>query len=177
MRAEQEIFDELANLCLSAGYAHAIAFFCFRDNFVGFKDQLRGEDYAKLFSDERLIRTEISTLIGLMARAAVDLSLPSPQELQNLIERSEVLLRELHEAMMKPLTEKFKAALADPNREDPFDSADAMREPIFYGAESAYSFQYRDIAAKKYLRDERWLRQNKGISIEEARVWTHNLIQ
>jgi hypothetical protein len=86
-RTEQEIFDELAALCASQGYAHAIAFLCFRDNIVGYKDELRGEDYAKLFSLERLIRTEISTLIGLMARAPIDYALPSPEGCPNLSRR------------------------------------------------------------------------------------------
>src|SRR6266852_2801624 len=50
LRSEQDIFDELAALCASPGYAHATAFFCFRDNIVGYKDELKGEDYARLFS-------------------------------------------------------------------------------------------------------------------------------
>jgi hypothetical protein len=69
-RPEQDIFDDLALLCVSGGYIHAIASFCFRDHVVGFGDELRGEDYAKLFSFDRLIRTEISTLIGLDAEGA-----------------------------------------------------------------------------------------------------------
>ena len=58
-RPEQDIFNDLASLCVSPGYIHAIASFCFRDHVVGFSDELRAEDYAKLFSFERLIRTEI----------------------------------------------------------------------------------------------------------------------
>jgi hypothetical protein len=81
MRSEQEIFDELAALCASPGYAHATAYFCYRDHFVGFGDELKSEDYFKLFSIERLIRTEISTLIGLMIRAPRDLALPDPKKL------------------------------------------------------------------------------------------------
>ena len=64
LRPEQAIFDDLAALCVSPGYIHAIAHFCFRDHVIGFGDVLRGEDYAKLFSFDRSIRTEISTLIG-----------------------------------------------------------------------------------------------------------------
>jgi hypothetical protein len=104
-----------------------------------------------------------------MARGPIDLSLPAQRELQTLIERSEALLKELHEAMMQPFTEIFKTALANPSGPDPFNNAEAMREPIFYGAESAYSFQHRDLAPEKYRRDEDWLRQNKGFSIGEAR--------
>jgi hypothetical protein len=168
LRTEQEIFDELASLCAMPGYAHAVAFLCFRDNVVGYKDELKGEDYSKLFSPDRLIRTELSTLIGLMARVPLDLTLPSPQQRQIFIGKSDALLKELHEAMSRPFMVTFQAALADKNA-DPFNSAEAMREPIFYGAESAYSFQYRDLAPKRYSRDEEWLRKHKGFSSEEGR--------
>ena len=107
-------------------------------------------------------------VIGLMVRAPIDFSLPSGQYLATLIERSEALLKDLHEAMVQPFVEGFPAALSNSNA-NPFETAEAMREPIFYGAESAYSFQYRDRAPKKYGRDEEWLRKNKGFSIEEAR--------
>ena len=52
---------------------------------------------------------------------------------------------------------------------DPFAKAAAMREPIFYGAEFAYSFQYRDFSVKRYERDKDWMIKNKGFSPEEAR--------
>ena len=117
---------------------------------------------------DRLIRTEISTLIGLMTRAEIDYTLPTPPQLRSLIERTEALLKELHEAMMQPMKIALEAAIAD-GKTNPFSTAEAMREPIFYGAESAYSFQYRDLAPKKYARDEDWLRRSKGFSIGEAK--------
>lgn len=92
MRKEQEVFDELAALCQSKGYAHVIAFFSFRDNLVAYKDKLKGADYARLFDWDRLIRTEISTLIGLMARGPIDLSIPSGDQFQEMAARSEALL-------------------------------------------------------------------------------------
>lgn len=70
--------------------------------------------------------------------------------------------------MVAPFAETFKAALGNPNAANPFTSAEAMREPIFYGAESAYSFQYRDLAQRKYEYDAGWLKQNKGFTIDEA---------
>jgi hypothetical protein len=140
-RPEQEIFNELAALCVSPGYAHAIAHFCFRDHVVGYGDTLKGDDYAKLFSFERLIRTEISTLIGLLVRAPRDLTLPNPETLAGYIERTETLLKELHQALNEPARVEFQKALADPDKKfNPFANAAALREPIFYGAESAYTF-------------------------------------
>lgn len=64
VRPEQEIFDDLVWLCANPGYAHAVAFLCYRDHIVGYGDELKPKDYAKLFSRERLIRTEVATLTG-----------------------------------------------------------------------------------------------------------------
>ncbi len=167
MRKEQDIFDDLTSLCTKPGYAHAVAFLCFRDNFVGYKDILNSDDYAKLYSTDRLIRTEMSTLIGLMARAPIDLTLPTSEQIQEFIEQSDKLLNELHQAMLQPIVEDFPAKLLDPEV-NPFESANSMREPIFYSAESAYSFQYRDLALQKYSRDNDWLEREKGFSIADG---------
>jgi hypothetical protein len=92
MRSEQEIFDELAALSVSPGYGHAIAYFCYRDHIVGLGDELKPDDFSKLFSFERLIRTEISTLIGLMIRAPRDLTIPEPKKLEAYVVQTEALL-------------------------------------------------------------------------------------
>src|ERR1700687_4885170 len=52
---------------------------------------------------------------------------------------------------------------------DPFSLGKALREPIFYNGESAYSFQYRDFAPRKYAADDSWLECNKGFTIKTAR--------
>ena len=52
---------------------------------------------------------------------------------------------------------------------NPFTTGAALREPIFYGGESAYSFQYRDFCPAKYASDDPWLIANKGFSIHDAR--------
>lgn len=173
-RTEAEVFAQLAELCKSPGYAHAIAYFCFRYNIIRYRDEVKAEDLAELFSRDRLIRTEISTLIGLMARGDIDCSLPTPKKIQNYIDRTEALLKELHEVLARPFVETFKKAFeerkANPSSTvNPFDNAAAMREPIFYGGEGAHSFQYRDLSPVKYVRDEEWLRQNKAFTIEEAK--------
>src|SRR5690606_35950467 len=54
------------------------------------------------------------------------------------------------------------------NSINPFESGDAMREPIFYAAESAYNFQYIDLAVRRYASDSEWLQSNVGFTIEQA---------
>jgi hypothetical protein len=169
LRSEQEIFDELAGLCTSPGYVHTIAFLFFRDNIVRYQGEMTAEDMKHMFSPEHLVRTEISTLVGLLIKADIDYSLPAPAITQQYLDRTEELLEELHRAMgMSPLAgidlkEVIKTGV------NPFSTGDAFREPIFYGGESGYAFQYRDFALKKYSADNAWLTARKYFSIEEAR--------
>ncbi|MFG1491857.1 hypothetical protein ABMA58_21580, partial [Oceanospirillum sp. HFRX-1_2] len=70
----QELFDELESLCRSPGYLHAIAYFCFRDNTIRYKDgEMVVDDVIQQFSLERLVRTEISTLIGLACKGKINI--------------------------------------------------------------------------------------------------------
>lgn len=169
MRAEQEIFDELAGLCASPGYAHAIAYLCSRDNMILYSGEMKAEDMQHLFSKSRLIRTETSTLIGLMLKSPIDYTLPPPLVLEKYIEATEALLEELHRAMSASFWQDIDPTKIGEAGFNPFTNGAALREPIFYGGESAYSFQYRDFSPVKYANDDPWLIANKGFSIHEAR--------
>ena len=152
-----------------SGYIHAIAYFCFRDHVIGIGDQLRAADYAKLFSSDRLIRTEISTLIGLLLRAPRDLALPGQEVLAQYLERTDALLRELHEALNEPGRAAMRAAMADPSKAaNPFTVGAVCASPYLWRG-IAYPSQYRDLSVLKYGRDDAWLTTNKGFTVEEAK--------
>ena len=169
MRSEQEIFNELAVLCRSKGYIHAVAEICFRDSVVKCINELRAEDMALMSLKSCLIRTEITTLIGLMMREPIKFDLPTPEVVENYIERSKTLLKELHQVIF----EACDKVIASNNHTDPdtnpFDSGKFLREPIFYGGDSAYPFQYRDFAPYKYRADSNWLLKNKNLDLGVAR--------
>lgn len=169
MRPEQEIFGELANLCASPGYVHAIAYFCSRDNMIHYSGEMKAEDMQHLFSQSRLIRTEISTLIGLMLKSPIHYPIPAPPVLEKYIKSTEALLEEIHHAMSAPFWQDIDPAKIAKEGFNPFTNGAALREPIFYGGESAYSFQYRDFSPAKYANDDPWLVANKGFSIHDAR--------
>lgn len=170
MREEQEIFDDLGQICTSPGYVHAIAYLCFRDNVVPYSAEMTAQDVQHLFSKTRLIRSEISTLIGLLVKEDVSYALPSPADIQSYITETENLLEELHRAMLGGM---FTACdlkdSAHKHADDRFSRGAVLREPIFYSGESAYYFQYRDLSPRKYAADNGWLEANKGFSIEAAR--------
>ena len=170
MRTEQQIFDELAELCSSPGYVHAIAHLCFRDNIIQYSGEMKPEDLSRMSSMERLSRTEISTLIGLMVKAPIDESMPDMQAMQDYVEKTDRLMLELHKAMSAASfkIEDWKKIAEEGS--DPFQTAEAFREPIFYAGESAYNFQYRDLAPLKYQADNAWLNSRKGFDIHVART-------
>ena len=174
MRKEQEVFDDLARLCVSPGYVHAIACLCFRDNMVFYdkKEGMKADDMRPLFSSERLIRTEISTLIGLLIKEDIDYALPDPSMLSQYVTKTESLLKELHDSMLRPA---IKMLGQKTNQKDigQFWTGEMLREAIFYGGESAYSFQYRELSLRKYVRDNKWLEDTKSFSIERVRALTH----
>lgn len=169
-RSEAEVFSILAELASSPGYAHVIAQICYRDNLIAYQKTMKAEDMQKLFGHQRLIRTEITTLLGLMARGPVDLTQPSPEVVDALIQRTDCLMEELHDAMNQPAMDSMLNSMQSGQKDTDVWRGETLREPMFYAGESAYSFQYRDLATDKYEADDPWLVQNKGFSIHQARA-------
>ena len=169
MRSEAEIFDDLASLCTSPGYIHALAAVCFRDHTVVFTGELTSDDLAPTFSASRLTRAETTTLTGLMLRAPIDFRLPAPDVFNGYLEQTDALLNELHHAIGARQQDAVSSATRARAPSDPFTPADVLREPISYGPESAYPFQYRDFAPGKYAKDAAWLLRNKNLDLVVAR--------
>jgi len=168
-RSEGDVLAEIRALCTRPGYVHAVAALCFRDNMLIYAERLTESDLRDRFDPSRLLRTEVNTLVGLMLKAPIDWTLPSQDVLGEYINASDRLLQELHDAMSGAFSiAEALAALERGEQVNPFDSGDAMREPIYYAAESAYSFQYVDLAAKRYSADADWLQANVGFTIDQA---------
>ena len=161
MRSEEAVFRDLSGVCTSPGYVHALGYLCFRDSVIRYSDKISAEDMSHLFSMEHLIRPERSTLLGLMVQKEIDWSLPNPKTTQHYIDETERLLKELHESMSGPAFEELRAALESNEKTNPFEKGSNLREPILYGGESAYSFQFRDLSVPKYQADSSWLERNK----------------
>lgn len=169
-RSESAIFSELRQIAATPGFAHILAYVCIRDNYIWYSDTLTLDDMAHLYTRERLIRTELQLLIGLMIQAAPDFAAPPPEDAAFILSQAEALLEELHLAMgLAPLEPGEERSIETFQRWS--GSADAMREPIFYGGEGAFSFQNLDFAVRKYARDADWLRRVRGATIADmARV-------
>jgi hypothetical protein len=171
---EQEVFNELQVLCTSPGYVHALAHIGVRDNLIVYGGVMSPAVMAASYDRERTIRTEYTTLLGLMLKGPIDFALPAPDEQRSMVERTYALLEQLHECLRQPMFDaiigglKQREAGIEVNPDSIFARGDVLREPIFYGSESAYSFQYSEFALQRYAQDDSWLRANKGFGIADA---------
>ncbi|WP_264940913.1 SEC-C domain-containing protein [Sphingomonas caeni] len=81
-------------------------------------------------------------------------------------------MMELHGVLLKPAREEFQAALrgreAGLEVPNPLTRASALREAVFYSAESAFPFQYIELAEERYEKDRAWFATKKGFDIENA---------
>ena len=168
-RPESAVFSDLAFLAIRPGYVHAIAYLCYHNNMIGFGAKMTPEDMLKHYSNEHLIRGEIATLVGLLVKGEIDLSLPSPEAFQSYISDSERLLQELHHCMSVEMMRSIIPEQGEFSGLHGLSKGAALREPIFYGGESAYIFQYRDFATERYQADNTWIIENKGFCIESAK--------
>lgn len=168
-RSESEVFADLEMLCCRPGYIHAIACFCFRDNMISFDPGgMTESDMSNMFLPTRLIRTEINTLLGLTIKTKIDWTLPTPKTLQEYVNESERLLEELHYCLSGGFFDGLNKEVIESSKFNPFEKGAVWREPIFYGGEAAYNFQYLDLAARKYSADDEWLQANRGFTIGQA---------
>jgi hypothetical protein len=175
VRSEQEIFHELTQLCCSPGFVHAIAYLAFRHNVVAYSRTLTAKHVQSMYSGEQIIRTELTTLLGLIIKEPIDFSIPSQESTEHYVLCAESLLAELHKAISAPAWAAITAGPMPGSDYNPLAKGETLREPIFYSGETAYYFQYRDFASRKYAKDNNWIRDNKGFSIETARRVVHSV--
>jgi hypothetical protein len=107
-----------------------------------------------------------------MKQHPVDFTLPSADTMSSYIKQTYELLEELHHTFRLTMADALgeTARSTGQNSNDPFSRGDLLREPIFYGGDSAYSFQYRDLSIPKYRQDRDWLVKNHGFTIDDART-------
>ncbi|HHE5619500.1 SEC-C metal-binding domain-containing protein [Pseudomonas aeruginosa] len=168
LRSEAEIFRDIERLCSKPGYINVIAFLCYRDGFIGFNEKVTVENVVESYDHSRLSRSEISSLIGLLLKNDFLYEMPEPDLFQKYVDSTDKLFLELHCAINKPVVDGFRELRESGSSKDPYSSGAAMREPIFYAGESAYTCQYRDFLPIKYGKDEEWFVENKGYSVSEA---------
>ena len=163
-RSTPEIFKDLRLLCCEPGFLHALSAIVFRDSFLAI--DLNGEvqhDEDRRYSRSRLNNNEVMLLVGLLVQSESSDVFETVGDTEDLVSRADNLLEEFHTALEAPLRQLSKGQSQQDRPKTNF--GDLAKEAIYYGAESAYVFQYRQFARDRYRKDMNWLLSNKGISI------------
>lgn len=177
-REEGLIFADLETLCREAGFVHAIARMCLRDNMISLQGEATPEDMLKCYDWSRLARNEMNVLIGLWVKGAMDFTEPAAETIEVYISQSRKLMEEIHSSMNVPMMMAMRDLVCGDKREptpssaasDLFGGGASMREAIFYGGESAFAFQYRDFAPMRYGADNDWIVAKMRFSIKEVAI-------
>jgi hypothetical protein len=168
VRSEAEILEDLERLCTTPGYIHLFAGLVVQNTFVRYADSIKGSDFDVAFNGEHLLRTELSTLLGLMVKNTIEYAHPGQDAIGQMERQTHNLLRELHHQLSAGMRPRAGEASMEAMRSIDFSSGAVLREPLFYAGESAFSYQYRDIAPLKYRADEGWLKTNLGFTMAQA---------
>ena len=180
-RTEHEVIADLERLSQEDGFIYT---FC---GLVLNSLVMSPDEVAKYDWNQRLNTQELSFLLGLMVKRPFSLATPLS------LERSETqfntaigLFEELHSAhgfsLRRPAIEiqgNLEEWVAENVRlyDDWMDSGRGMVEPIFYGGEGAYGFQYLEMAERRYRDDKNWLKHRLGTRFETILAIAKQLMQ
>lgn len=173
-RDEHEILASLRGLTAEPGYIHALAFLAWRDNYIGIGSEMTPADMAKSYVDTRLLRSELITVQGMMIQSDVKDKLPDPDKFGFFVDETIKLMAELHAAFNKPMMQAFDL-ITTSGGGSLFNQSQFLREPIFYGGESAHAFQYSAFSSKRYASDNDWLMAHVGFGAQDMQDFVYSL--
>lgn len=168
-RNSKDIINDLKQLVNSKGYIYALCLIIM-DDF-----HFNVEKMHEINNWIRLNKNEVSLLVGLMLKDNISLEKPeSPSKLTDLKKKTYQLMNELHSSTMKPMTDKHKPLIENPetykniSKLELFGGEGVFIEPIFYGGDGVYDFQYLEFLKRKYKYDKEWLIENKQFDFDEV---------
>ena len=188
MSSEQEIFDQLSELCGKKGFIHTLVKLNFKYNYykVNKNGNITSSQIAKAHADrQKLIRSELVTLLALTVKNNPEFFCDSEPKLKlskSYEDKVYELLENFHnifrENMIFEMQNRFSEIIELKNTKlfsesDVFLTTNSVREAIFYSGDAVYDSQYQDLGYFKYRADNDWFVHNKGFSIEHA----HEIIE
>ncbi|QAR32691.1 NERD domain-containing protein [Geovibrio thiophilus] len=171
MRTEEHIIAELKELCIQDGYLNAVAHFCLETGYIYYTEKIGSDEVSERYSRKNLIDTEIKTILGFAIKKGINTQKITPARVQSYIDKTEELLRELHDSMCLTIRDELFGSL--PSEGIPVKTSDEFpnsffREVIFYCGMSAHNFQFHEFAIEKYQNDNNWLEKTCGLSIQNC---------
>lgn len=182
--SEKDLITKLERLTHDGSFIFVLAFLSVIDFYNLYERQSQDQDFLKglepknldkIFSpipeNQKLIRSELNFLAGLMVKKPINLRNPTKKRFEAIYQEVRKLLLKIHEQIQQPQKSAFIQALSEKKSKkpkEPFLGGKVLREPIFYSAESAFEFQYRDFSIEKYSQDENWVLTNFGFTIPQA---------
>lgn len=181
---EQQIFEELSNLCRSKGFIHVLVKMWFNDNY--FRANKKGNFTTSQISEfqanrKKLNRNELNTLLALVVQNNPNFfydQVPQQEKSDEYSTRAYKLLEDFHKIFQEKsiinIMEKFSNLKVNGDLQlkqqesDWFLNENNIREAVFYSGDGAYDFQYQDLGCLKYINDNKWFIENKGFSVECA---------
>lgn len=172
-RPQQEVFLELEAICQRPGFIYVLAALVFENNFHTVKLEEKFPKIQDQYDDKNLIRNELSVLHGLMLKGNMDFKPLAEEDIIVIKHGCYELLEELHGSY-------YSQALRDgklfTDKNTLFSHPDIFREAIFYAADSSFYFQQHNFAIERYTKDNSWLEENIGFTIDEAARISHAII-
>lgn len=169
VRSESEIVADLESLSQGMGYIFS---FCrMVDEYLWLKP---GDPEITDWHSQLNLR-ELTFLLGLMVKSQLTVTDPPTKRESDLhVEKTNELFHELHQTHAFPKSGEQNAARV--NSEDLrtglintytdwIKSGKGIVEPVFYGEEGAYDFQFLKMAARRYKFDNQWIKSNIGIDV------------
>ena len=169
-RDTESIVEDLERLCQEDGFVYTFLFSVLSTLFA-LPDSVIDIDWS-----HRPNHQELAFLLGLMVKQPLSLTYLNSVETFNRQNISaHELLKELHRSLspaeLKQDSEP-EEFIDDEPASEPMSRGGWLRtdgslvEPIFYGEEGAFNFQYTDLAAKRYRHDSEWIESYLGTSLE-----------
>lgn len=164
-RPEKAIFADLEQLCRAPGYIYALAVICLQNDWIAAAGSLTASAFSRLYAGSHLIRPEVSALIYLLARHPIDYTRPSISVVQDYVQRTHVLLEELHSTIAFESFAPLVAVASSGQQLSPDDLI--ARETLLYSGDTAYHFQYLEFAKARYCNDTIWFSKANAPSVEQ----------
>ncbi len=110
-RGEQEVFADLERLCSTPGYVQALAAIAMRDNLVVYSREMTPGAMSTPIGRDRTVRTEFTTLLGLMMKLPVDFVCVGPALIEKLVGKLPICSRRCTNSSCGSCTRPFRKAL------------------------------------------------------------------